>query len=190
MPDPSQRILVGEFGRAVGLKGEVRLKSYTAEPEGIADYKPLLTSDGRDLSLVSVRLLPGTPDMLVAKVKGISDRNAAEALNRVGVYVTRAQLKPADDEDEYLQADLIGLAVYGPDDTHLGEVVGFANYGAGDILEIRRLSGGPTALVSFQDAFVPHVDIPAGRLTIADAALIAPDTPPSKSPRANKAPRS
>jgi 16S rRNA processing protein RimM len=180
MPSDPRLIELGEFGRAVGLKGEVRLKSFTAEPEAIARYNPLTTPDGRVLRIVSVRSLPGTADMLVARVEGITTREAAEALNRVTVSVPRDRL-PEPEEGEFLLADLIGLKVETPDGTVHGEVVDVANYGAGDIVEVKLAAGGPTVLVPFEEAFVPEVDLEAGRLVIAHADLIAPDMPGRKS---------
>lgn len=180
MPDP-KLIVVGEFGRAVGLKGEVRLKSFTADPEAIAGYGPLVAGDGRQLVIERVRPVPGTADMLVAKVKGVSDRDAAEALNRVTVSVPRERL-PAPDDDEFLQADLVGLAVHGPDGTWLGEVVAVANYGAGDLLEVKPKTG-PTALVPFRDPFVPTVDLAAGHLVLTDPSLLDPPGPPTTARR-------
>jgi 16S rRNA processing protein RimM len=172
-------IELGEFGRAVGLKGEVRLKSFTAEPEDIARYNPLTTPDGRSVRIVSVRPVPGTADMLVARVEGVTTREAAEALNRVTISVPRDRL-PEPEEGEFLLADLIGLAVATPDGAVLGEVVDVANYGAGDIIEVKLAAGGPTVLVPFEDAFVPEVDLDAGRLVVAHADLLAPDTPGRK----------
>ncbi len=171
-------IVVGEFGRAVGLKGDVRLKSFTAEPEAIADYNPLLAADGREIVIERVRAAPGTADMLVARVKGVTNRDAAEALNRVTVSVPRERLPEPEDDDEYLQADLVGLSVRGPDGATLGEVVSVANYGGGDLLEVRPLKG-PTALVPFRDPFVPVVDIAGGFVVLSEPGLLDPPTPPA-----------
>ncbi len=176
-------VLVAEFGRAVGLRGELRLKSYTADPEAVADYGPLLAPDGRSFVIEAARPVPGNPDMLVVRVRGVGRRDQAEALNRVTLCVPRSRL-PAPEEDEYLQADLVGLAVTGPDGTVLGSVVSVLNFGAGDILEIRP-QRGPTALVPFRDPFVPEVDIKGGRIVISGPDLLAPadDEPNGRGPR-------
>lgn len=175
---PVRYVPLGEFGRAVGLKGEVRLKSFTATPLDIARYNPLLTPDGRSITLSGVRALPGTPDMLVARVSGITSRELAETLNRTTIGVPRERLGEAEAEDEYLQADLIGLRVEDSDGTVLGSVLGVSNFGAGDILDIRPARGGPSVLVPFETAFVPDVDVAGGRIVIAGAHLLVIDTTP------------
>ncbi|WP_322098833.1 ribosome maturation factor RimM [Microvirga roseola] len=165
-PAGDDLVLVGEFGRAHGLKGEVRLKSHTGDPQAIADYKPLQASDGRTYSLKSVRQAPGgAPDLLIAVVDGVTTREAAEALNRVQLHVERDRLPPPE-EDEFLLADLIGLAVQNEAGDELGAIVAVPNYGGGDLLEIAPVQKGPTALLPFTKAFVPLVDI-AGKRVVA-----------------------
>lgn len=175
MTSPDKRILVGVFGRAVGLKGELRLKSHTGDPEAIAAYKPLSLKDGRAVDILAVRPVAGTADMLVARLKGVASREAAEALNRAEVFAPRDALG-APDEDEYFHADLVGLEVRGPDGERLGTVTGISNFGAGDILEIKPLKG-PAAMVPFRDPFVPTVDVKGGHVVINDAALLLPADP-------------
>ncbi|MBF9233033.1 ribosome maturation factor RimM [Microvirga alba] len=161
-------VLVGEFGRAHGLKGEVRLKSYTADPAAIADYNPLTAADGRSLSLKNARQAPGgAADMLVVRVEGVSSREGAEALNRVQLYLERAKLPEPDEEDEFLLADLIGLPVQNETGTVLGTIIDVPNYGGGDLLEIAPALTGPTAFLPFTKAFVPVVEIAQKRIVIA-----------------------
>lgn len=165
-PDPDL-VLMGEFGRAHGLSGEVRLKSYTAEPRGIAGYGPLMTADGRALTLAEVRPAPGaSPDMLIARVQGVSGRNAAEALNRLAVYVPRARLGSSDEADEFFTTDLIGATAIDAAGVVVATVVAVPNYGGGDLLELRPAAGGATALLPFTKAFVPTLDLAAGRITV------------------------
>ena len=159
---------MGEFGRAHGLKGEVRLKSHTADPAAIAGYSPLTAASGQKLSLKNVRQAPGgSPDMLIAQVSGVTSREAAEALNRVQLFVERDQLPPPDEEDEFLLADLIGLPVQDESGTVIGTIVDVPNYGGGDLLEIAPVPAGPTALLPFTKAFVPVVEIAAQRIVVA-----------------------
>ncbi|KQT56998.1 16S rRNA processing protein RimM [Methylobacterium sp. Leaf456] len=166
-PDPDL-VLLGEFGRPHGLHGEVRLKSYTAEPAAIADYGPLRLPDGRTVELEDARPAPGgSPNLLIVRVKGVSDRNAVEALNRLTLAVARDRLGEAAEEDEFFLTDLIGLTVEDGRGTAIGTVVAVPNYGGGDLLEIRPSAGGPTALLPFTKAFVPTLDIPGGRI-VAD----------------------
>lgn len=167
MPARDDLVLVGEFGRAHGLKGEVRLKSYTADPDAIADYRPL-SADGRSFTLKNARQAPGgAPDMLVVQVEGVTSREGAEALNRVTLYVARDALPPPEDEDEFLLADLIGLSVEDESGATIGTVAAVPNYGGGDLIEIAPLHGGATALLPFTKAFVPVVDIPGKRIVAA-----------------------
>ncbi|GJD95276.1 Ribosome maturation factor RimM [Methylobacterium iners] len=175
-PTDPTLVRMGEFGRAQGLNGEVRLKSYTADPAAIATYGPLLTADGRRIELTSVRSVSG--DILVARVKGVGDRNAAEALNRVALFLPRERLGEAAEEDEFFAADLVGLDVVDRDGVPLGTVTDVPNYGGGDLLEIRPAAGRVTALLPFTKAFVPSLDLANGRITIDPPEdLFAPPGP-------------
>lgn len=163
MRKTGDRVLLGEIGAAQGLKGEVRLRSYTAEPAAIAGYGALEDEQGRAVEIESVR---GTPKALIARIKGITTREGAEALNRTKLYVARALL-PEREEEEWYHADLIGLAAIGPDGEELGTVVAVQNFGAGDLIEIKPASGGPTVLVPFTRETVPEVDVEGARLSLA-----------------------
>lgn len=161
-------VLLGEFGRPHGLRGEIRLKSYTVDPAAIAGYGPLATADGRRVEIADLRPAAGTsPDILVARVVGIGDRAAAEALNRVTLYVARDKLGTPQDEDEFMAADLVGLAVHDGEGRAIGKLLSVQNYGGGDLLEIAPLAGGHSALLPFTRAFVPALDIAGGRV-VAD----------------------
>nr|WP_246696672.1 ribosome maturation factor RimM [Methylobacterium planeticum] len=158
---------MGEFGRAHGLNGEVRLKSYTADPVGIAGYSPLLALDGRSIEITDARPAPGSaPDLLVVRVRGVQNRDGAEALNRLVLYVPRARLGEAAEEDEFFTADLVGLSVVDGAGRSLGTIAAVPNYGGGDLLEIRPAAGGPTALLPFTKAFVPVLDVAGGRVVV------------------------
>jgi len=164
--DPSL-VQMGEFGRAHGLNGEIRLKSYTGIPQAIASYGPLLGADGRRIELTDIRQAGGaSPDLLVVRVKGITDRNGAEALNRLALYLPRERLGTTQDDDEFFTADLVGLDVLDTNGTHLGTVADVPNYGGGDLIEIRPALGGATALLPFTKAFVPELDIAGGRIVV------------------------
>ncbi|WP_131195630.1 ribosome maturation factor RimM [Lichenihabitans psoromatis] len=167
-----QRILVGVVGAPHGIRGEVRVKSYTATPTAIASYRPLTSEDGRK-TLVMLGLRPVKDDMVVARFENVGTREAAAALTNMKLYVDRAIL-PAADEDEFYHADLVGLRAETSRGEPLGEVMSLANYGAGDLLEIRP-PAGETILVPFTKAFVPVVDVPGGRVTISDDALAEAD---------------
>lgn len=165
----ADRVVVAQFGAAHGIKGEVRLKSFTGAPVDVAAYGPLESPDGRRFEIEAVRPAAGTsPDMLVVRLKGVRDRNTAETLTGLELSVPRDRL-PAPDADEYYHADLIGLAAEAPDGEALGTVVAVHNYGAGDLLEIapRR---GQTFLLPFTREVVPEVDV-AGRRLVAVCRL-------------------
>ncbi|SFU30931.1 16S rRNA processing protein RimM [Methylobacterium sp. 174MFSha1.1] len=171
-------VLLGEFGRAHGLNGEVRLKSYTADPTAIGSYGPLTGADGRLVEIASLRPAAGAPDMLIARVAGVSGRNGAESLNRLALYVARDRLGAPEDEDEFFAADLVGLAVVDRDGKSVGTVRAVPNYGGGDLLEIAPATGGSPALLPFTKAFVPEIDV-AGRRVVVDPPedLFAPAAP-------------
>jgi 16S rRNA processing protein RimM len=167
VPDVSgrDRVLIARIGAAHGIKGEVRVKAYTADPQSIGAYGPLEAPDGRTFEVASLRPTAGpASDMLVVRFKRVPDRNAAEALNGIELSVARDRLPPAE-ADEYYHADLIGLEAVTADGAGLGTVIAVHNYGAGDLLEIAP-KRGETILVPFTRAVVPEVDLAARRLII------------------------
>ncbi len=162
-PDRPRRVLLGRIAGAHGIRGEVLIRTFTVTPEAIVDYGLLATAAGdRSYKIVSAR---PTQKGVVARLDGIADRNAAEALNGVELYVDRDRLPPAAD-GEFYHADLIGMVAVSPGGTTVGEVVGVHNFGAGDLLEIRPAGGGRTELFPFTDDVVPEVNIQARRVTV------------------------
>ena len=157
-------MLVGQIGRPQGLKGEVRIRSFTAEPGAIANYGPL--EDQTGARLFEIEQLRVTPKALTAWIKGVTSRDEAEALTGTKLYVLRSRL-PEREEDEWYHAELIGLAAVDGDGTPLGTVIAVHNFGAGDLLEIRPASGGATVLMPFTRETVPEVDVEGGWLRIA-----------------------
>ncbi|MBG0801426.1 ribosome maturation factor RimM [Methylocystis sp. H4A] len=165
------RVLLGRFGAAHGVRGEVRLQSFTSDPLAIAAYDGLTDKSGtRNFRLRALRRQG--KDMLVAQVEGVDDRAGAEALNRIELYVAREML-PAPEEDEFYIADLIGLRAETPDGEAIGVVVAVRNFGAGDILEIAPAAGGESLLYPFTGAVVPVVDIAQGRVVITPPAEVS-----------------
>jgi 16S rRNA processing protein RimM len=157
------RVLLGDVGAAQGLKGEVRLRSFTAVPADIASYGPLEDEAGsRMIEIQSVRV---TPKALIAQIKGVVTREQAEALTGTKLYLRRAHL-PESDADEWYHADLIGLTAVDDDGAAIGKVVAVHNFGAGDIIEIEPEAGGENLLVIFSEATVPEVNLEAGTLTL------------------------
>lgn len=156
-------IVVGRIAGAFGVRGEVRLKSFCADPADIAGYVPLRTADGRVFKRVSV--LGQTQGALITRIEGIATREEAEAMKGLDLHADRAAL-PTLPDDEYYHADLIGLTVVDTGGAVLGKVRAVLNHGAGDILDIATPGGGEL-LLPFTLAAVPTVDLTAGRI-VAD----------------------
>jgi 16S rRNA processing protein RimM len=165
MASSARLVQLGVFGAAQGVRGEVRVKSFTAEPKAIGGYGPLTDRSGaRAFRFESVR--PLRDDMLVARLAGVTTRNAAEALTGVEIFARRDQLPPPA-ADEFYYDDLIGLAVVTTAGAPLGRVVGLRNFGAGDILEIAPIAGGETLLLPFTKAVATEIDFAGGRIVVA-----------------------
>jgi len=155
-------ICVARIGAAHGVRGAVKLWTFTEDPLAVKRYGPLVTKDGtRQFEVATAREAKGH---LVATLKGIATREEAERLNGVELYIAREKL-PATDEDEYYHADLIGLAAVTTANEPLGRVVAIHNFGAGDIIEIAPPQGS-TMLLPFSNAVVPSVDLWGGRVVI------------------------
>ena len=159
----AERICVAQIGAPHGIKGEVKLKSFTADPEAVASYGPLESEDGS--RAFEIEALRRARDHLVARLKGVSDRNTAEQLANTRLYVARAAL-PEPAADEFYHADLIGLTAEGRDGTALATIVAIHDFGAGDLLELRPRDGGNTVMLPFTAETVPVVDIAGGRVVI------------------------
>ncbi len=154
---------MGDIGRPQGLQGEVRIRSFTAEPASIAEYGPL--EDETGTRLFEIESLRVTPKALSARLKGVESRGQAEALTGTKLYVPRSRL-PEREEDEWYHSDLIGSAALDPDGAAIGTVIAVHNFGAGDLLEIRPAGGDATVLMPFTSETVPEVDVEGGWLKV------------------------
>jgi 16S rRNA processing protein RimM len=164
----SQLILVGRVAGAFGVKGEVRITSFTAEPMALVDYKTLLREDGSPgLTLTAGRPVKGG---VIARVPEIETREQAEAARGLKLYVPRASL-PAPDEDEFYVTDLIGLTVETVKGETLGAVKAIQDFGAGDLLEIQPPEG-PSWYLPFTREAVPDVRIAEGKVIAAPPAVV------------------
>jgi 16S rRNA processing protein RimM len=163
-------VLVGVIGAPRGVKGEVRVKSYTGDPKAVGGFGPLTDAAGRRRFAIE-RLRPLKDDLLIVKLEGAETREAAAALNGMELFARRDQLPPPDEEEYYL-ADLVGLEAVTREGTRLGRVRGVMNYGAGDILEIAPDQGDGTLLLPFTKAVAPVVDIEGGRMVVEPPAAI------------------
>lgn len=157
------KICVGAIGGAFGVAGEVRLKSFCAEPTDIASYGPLTSEDGRAFTITLTRPLKGA---LGARLPGVSTKEQADALKGTKLFVPRERLPDLPD-DEFYHSDLIGLEVVDTGGAVLGEVLAVHDHGAGDLLEIRLKGGSDTIYLPFTRDVVPTVDLAAGRI-VAD----------------------
>ena len=150
-------ILVGRIAGAFGVRGEIRISTYTEQPMALARFKRLLREDGSPgLTITSAR---PAKDGVVARCPEVGDKDAADALRGVRLYVTRDALPPPADEDEFYLADLIGLAAETPEGEALGRIKAVQNFGAGDILELDPGGGRPTRYIPFTREAVPEVRI-------------------------------
>jgi 16S rRNA processing protein RimM len=156
------RVCLGAIAGAHGVRGLVRIKSFTEAPEDLSAYGPLSDEAGRRRFDVTVK--SQAKGALIAAIAGVDDRDAAEALKGTRLYVDRAALPPTE-EEEFYHADLIGLNAEDRSGKAIGRVAGVQNYGAGDILEIAR-TDGTELLVPFTKAAVPEVDLAGGRLVV------------------------
>lgn len=155
-------VCVGAFAGAHGVRGAVRVKSFTARPEDVAAYGAVFDQAGN--RSWTLHLVGASRGLLIARVDGVEDREAAEALKGIRLHVPRAAL-PEPDEEEYYFVDLIGLAAELVDGSHLGRIIGVHELPAGDALEV-QYPGGRSVLVPFTKAIVPEVDIKGGRVVI------------------------
>jgi 16S rRNA processing protein RimM len=169
----SAPICVARIGAAHGVRGAVRLWTFTEDPLAVTRYGPLTTKDGtRQFEVATAREANGH---LVATLKGVATREEAERLKGIELYIAREKL-PDTDEDEYYHADLIGLAAVNAVDEPLGRVIAIHNFGAGDIIEIAPPHGA-TLLLPFTNAVVPTVDLENGRVVIVLPDEIDGDDP-------------
>ena len=158
---------MAQIGCAHGLRGEVKLKSFTGDPMAVADYGPLTSEDGA--ASFEIEALRPAKGHLVARFRGIEDRTSAERLVNVRLFVPRERLPPLA-AYEFYHADLIGLSAVKADGTEFGTVKAVHNFGAGDLLEIAPARGGSTMMLPFTETTVPTVDIAGGKVVVEPPA--------------------
>jgi 16S rRNA processing protein RimM len=165
----TERVIVAKIGAAHGVRGEVKLWPFTQDPMAVADYGPLETKDGaRRFEIETVR---AAGNHLVARLKGVGDRDAAQALTNIELYVPRDRL-PATDEGTYYHSDLVGLDAVGTDGAQIGTIHAVHDFGAGAVLEITPLGSGDTLMLPFTDATVPKIDLDAKQVVVVPPAEI------------------
>jgi 16S rRNA processing protein RimM len=160
---------VAKVAGAFGVRGELRIRSYTADPKALLRFGELKTAEGGPgLTLTSGRTFK---EGLIARARGVESKEAADALKGLDLYAPRSAL-PAEAEDEFYLTDLIGLQAIAPDGTPLGTVKAVPNFGAGDLLEIAPADGRASWLLAFTAENAPEVDIAGGRIVVVRPAEI------------------
>lgn len=163
MPNPDRLILLGEIGSAHGIRGEVAIRTFTENPADIAAYGALSDKTGdRTFVIANVRV---TSKAVIAKIRGIDDRTAAEKLRNIKLYIKRGRL-PEPEAGAFYYEDLTGLKAVDQTGAELGTIAGVVNFGAGDLLEVARPGERETLLVPFTLDAVPSVDLASGTVSV------------------------
>ncbi len=166
----TDRICVARIGAAHGIRGEVKLWSFTEDPAAVASYGPLETQDGTQR--FEIAAMRPAKDHFVARIAGIDGRDAAEKLRNLELYIPRARLPKIDESDTFYHADLIGLDAVTPDGAQVGTVHALHNFGAGDIIEIVPVGSGEPLMLPFNEATVPKIDLAAKQIVVVRPAEI------------------
>lgn len=179
------RVCVGVLVSAHGIRGQVRIKSFTEDPELLDAYGPLQDEAGTKTYQVSV--VGRAKGVIICTIQGVEDRTAAEKLRGLKLYLDRSVL-PKLDEDEFYHSDLIGLTARFADGTVVGRVTALYDFGAGDVMELHGLEGG-VAVIPFTRASVPEIKIAQGEVVVAPlpGALEGPITPAATGSRKRSA---
>jgi 16S rRNA processing protein RimM len=160
----ADRVCVARIGAAHGVRGEVKLWSFTEDPAAVAGYGPLETEDGS--RRFEIETLRPAKDHFVARIAGVADRDAAERLRNVDLFVPRTRLPQIEEADTFYHADLVGLDVVTPEGAQVGTVRALHNFGAGDILEIVPVGSGEPVMLPFNEVTVPKVDLEAKKIVV------------------------
>ena len=166
----SGRIRVARIGAAHGVRGEVKLWSFTQDPMAVARYGPLETEDGAQR--FEIETLRPAKDFMVARLKGVADRDAAAKLCNLELFVARDKLPPIDEDDTYYHADLVGMTAITPLGAPLGNVTAIHNFGAGDLVEIATTAGGEPLLLPFTESVVTEIDAALRQITVVLPSVI------------------
>ncbi len=184
MADETTDVLLGAIAGAHGVRGDVRVKTFTDDPAAIGDYGPVHTEDGRVFSLKVTKPVKGG---MAAKLDGVTDRDQAEALKGTRLYVSREALgEPGTDDDgeeAYFHADLVGCVLVSEQNEEIGRVTAVHDFGAGDLLDVARsdeAGAGKSVLVPFTRAVCPEVDIAARRIVCVPPVGLFEDAEPEE----------
>lgn len=167
-------VLMATIGAAQGLRGEVRARAYTSDPTALGDYGHLHSMDGRSFEVLEIR---EAKNIVVVRFRGVNDRNAAETLNGLELYIERDNLPDEElDEDEFYYTDLEGLEAVDDKGTSYGTISGIYDFGAGDLLELKGPGKRPV-LIPFSEAAVLEIDLEGGKVLIDPLAAGLIDDP-------------
>jgi 16S rRNA processing protein RimM len=164
----ANRICVARIGAAHGVRGEVKLWSFTEEPAAVANYGPLETQDGT--RCFEIETMRAAKDHFVVRIAGVNDRDAAEKLRNIELYIPRARLPKIEEVDTFYHADLVGLDAVTPDGARVGTVHALHNFGAGDIIEIAPAGRGDPLMLPFNETTVPKIDVAARQIVVVPPA--------------------
>jgi 16S rRNA processing protein RimM len=166
--DPTrQKVCVARIGAAHGVRGEVKLWSFTEDPAAVAGYGPLESEDGKQR--FEIEAMRSAKDHFVARIAGVADRDAAERLRNTDLYIPRDRLPEIEEDDTFYHADLIGNQAVTPDGKEIGTITAVHNFGASDVIEIKPAAGEPL-LIPFTEATVPEIDLDARRVVVVPPA--------------------
>ena len=179
-----KRICVAKIGAAHGIRGDVKLWPMTADPMAFADYGSLESEDGKRTFEI-VRAKPAG-NFLIAHIKGVDDRNAAEKLVHTELFVSREALPKIEDEGEFYYADLVGLKAVDRSGAEIGEIVAMHNFGASDLVELRLAGKRDTVLIPFTEDTVPVIDIAGGEATIELPNEVEPEPGSDGAPKGER----
>lgn len=173
MTKTEKTVQMAVIGAPHGVKGEVRVKTFTGDPLALGDYGPLRSADGRTFTVAAIR---PAKTVVVARFREIASREAAEAVTGTELFIDRSALPNDLDEDEFYHADLIGLAVRDETGSSIGKVAAIQNFGGGDIVEV-ALTGRRTVMIPFTLAAIPEISVRDGfiRIDSAGAGLVEED---------------
>ncbi len=166
-------ICLGAFAGAHGVRGEVRVKTFTQDPMDLAAYGPVQTEDGaQHFEITAIK-----PDKLGARVRlaGITTREQAQSLKGTRIYIARTALPASDDDDDFYHADLLGLVALDAQGNAWGRVIGVHNFGAEDLLEIQPDDKSDTQFIPFTKEYVPEIRLDKNALTALPVHMVAPE---------------
>lgn len=164
-----KKVCLGKIVGVHGIKGEVKVKSFTAVDKDIASYGTL--TDKNDKQALDIKVTGHSKDLLRIKIKGIDDRTTAETLIGTELYAKRGVLPELKDEEVYYETDLVGLKVLDEQKNEVAKVIGFYNFGAGDILEI-KLKSGNAEMLPFNKGYVPEINLKEGYIIVASTGMV------------------